>query len=233
MAGFYTHICLWTAFATWLITVILFFVVIPYAAFFLGLTGSIMVLGNIIYGTLRWGPDLVIPFNSHAKLEPKYGWCFYLSLLTGLACIILAVVIYVIDLYRPNATASFFNIDILASFEDEVLVKSAPGEEDQNEANGDTHEMKPVEGNANGDSRPEDPNGHYRNVEIQIKFRPRTRTGLLTRRNPRAPKPAPRNQAASVPDDDDDDNFYANVPRRGVTVKVTNPQYVEKPVGDL
>ena len=72
-----------TAFATWLITLILFFVVISYASLFLGITGSIMVLGNIIYGTLRWGPDLVIPFNSHAKLEPTYGWCFYLSLLTG------------------------------------------------------------------------------------------------------------------------------------------------------
>ena len=139
------------------------------------------------------------------------------------------MVIYVIDLFRPRATASFFNIDILASFEDEVLVKSAPGEEDHNEANGNTHEMKPVEGNANGDNRPEDPDGHYRNVETITKFRPRTRTGLLTRRNPRTPRLAPRKPAPSVPDDDDDDTLYANVPRRGVTVKVTNPQYVEKP----
>ena len=91
---------------------------------------------------------------------------FLLYEFPGLACIILAVVIYVIDLFRPTATASFFNIDILASFEDEVLVKSAAGDEDQNEANGDAHEMKPVEGNANGDTRPEDPDGHYKNVEV-------------------------------------------------------------------
>lgn len=42
-----------------------------------------MVLGNIIYATLRWGPPLVIPFNAHDKIEPHFGWCFYLSLLTG------------------------------------------------------------------------------------------------------------------------------------------------------
>lgn len=42
-----------------------------------------MVLGNIIYGTLRWGSDLKIPFNAHAVLDPSYGWCFYLSLFTG------------------------------------------------------------------------------------------------------------------------------------------------------
>ncbi|CAB3984811.1 dual oxidase maturation factor 1-like [Paramuricea clavata] len=169
MAGFYTHICLWTAFATWLITLILFFVVISYASLFLGITGSIMVLGNIIYGTLRWGPDLVIPFNSHAKLEPTYGWCFYLSLLTGIACIILAVVIYVIDLFNPTVTASFFNIDILTTFEDEVIFKTTGGGEDDEgdrEPNGDAQEMRPVEGNANGEPRVGDGEEHYGNVEV-------------------------------------------------------------------
>lgn len=72
-----------TAFATYLITIILFFVVISYASAFLGLTGSLMVIGNIIYATLRWGTDLMIPLNAHDILKPSYGWCFYLSLLTG------------------------------------------------------------------------------------------------------------------------------------------------------
>ena len=67
----------------WLITVILFFVVIQYATILLALTGGIMIIGNIIYATLRWGSDLVIPFTAHAKLEPHFGWCFYLSLITG------------------------------------------------------------------------------------------------------------------------------------------------------
>ena len=64
------------------------------------------------------------------------------------------------------------------------------------------------------------------------KFRPRTRTGLgLTRRNPRAPRAAPRQSAPPAPandEEEDDEKLYANVPRRGVTVKVTNPQYVQK-----
>lgn len=233
MAGFYTHICLWTAFALWLITIILFFVVISYATFFLGLTGGIMVIGNIIYGTLRWGPDLVIPFNAHHKLEPHYGWCFYLSLLTGIACIILAVVIYIVDLINPTATASFFNIDILTTFEDAVIVKTKEEPEgyDDKGLNGDAQELKPREKNANGEPKAEDGEEHYGNVETITKFRPRTRTGLgLTRRNPRAPRPAPRTKTPAPPTDDneDDDNHYANVPRRGVTVKVTNPQYVQK-----
>ncbi|XP_028409127.1 dual oxidase maturation factor 1-like [Dendronephthya gigantea] len=237
MAGFYTHIMLWTAFATWLITIILFFVVISYGALFLGITGGIMVIGNIIYGTLRWGTDLKIPFNSHAILEPSYGWCFYLSLLTGLACIILAVVIYIIDLINPTATASFFNIDILTTFEDAVLVKSkreSDEDDDEGIGSGEPQDIKLVEpnANANGEPRAEDGEEVYGNIETITKFRPRTRTGLgLTRRNPRAPRAAPRAKPPPPPADDndeDDDNLYANVPRRGVTVKVTNPQYVEK-----
>ena len=88
----------------------------------------------------------------------------------GLACIILAVVIYAIDLFDPTATASFFNIDILASFEDEIIVKSGPGEEDGEEVgvSGEDQEMKAVEGNANGDPKPEDADGHYRNYEVGI-----------------------------------------------------------------
>ena len=55
----------------------------------------------------------------------------------------------------------------------------------------------------------------------------RTRTGLgLTRRNPRAPRPAPRQVPKQTDNEDDDEHFYANVPRRGVSVKVHNPHYV-------
>lgn len=241
MAGFYTHICLWTAFALWLITLILFMVVISYATFFLGLTGVVIVIGNIIYGTLRWGPDLVIPFTAHDKLEPHFGWCFYLSLITGIGCILLAIAIIVVDLYYPSATASFFNIDILASFEDVVIVKAKEenGErsnenENENKPERTEQELKPLEDKNNKQPIADEGEEIYTNVETITKFRPRTRTGLgLTRRNPRAPRAAPR-KVVKIDDDDDDEHLYANVPRRGISVKVHNPHYsAEKEIAQI
>ena len=70
---------------------------------------------------------------------------------------------------NPTATASFFNIDILTTFEDSVIVKSTQGgEEDENkkEVNGEDQELKPVETNSNGEPKEESGDEHYRNVEV-------------------------------------------------------------------
>ena len=89
----------------------------------------------------------------------------------GLACIILAAVIYGIDLINPTATASFFNIDILTTFEDSVIIKSKhepDEEEDESGGGGETPGIKLVESNsnANGESRVEEGEAVYGNVEV-------------------------------------------------------------------
>jgi hypothetical protein len=68
-------------------------------------------------------------------------------------------------------TASFFNIDILTTFEDEVIFKTTGGGEDDEgdrEPNGDAQEMRPVEANANANGEPRVGDGeeHYGNVEV-------------------------------------------------------------------
>lgn len=90
------------------------------------------------------------------------------NIFLGLACIILAVVIYIMDLINPTATASFFNIDILTTFEDAVIVKTKEEPEgyDDKGVNGDAQELKPREKNANGEPKVEDGEEHYGNVEV-------------------------------------------------------------------
>lgn len=93
-----------------------------------------------------------------------------LIFISGVGCIVLAILITVMDFYFPSATASFFNIDILADFEDVIIVKA---KEEVGEASNtasetsdsSTHELKPVENNGNGqsDNQEED----YGNVEVK------------------------------------------------------------------
>ena len=72
-------------------------------------------------------------------------------------------------MYYPTATATFFNIDILTTFEDAVLIKPTEDggeDEDDKRENGEAQEMKPVESSANGEPRAEDGEEHYGNVEV-------------------------------------------------------------------
>ena len=71
---------------------------------------------------------------------------------------------------NPTSTATFFNIDILTTFEDAVIVKTKQDLEDEEGdkgVNGDTQELKDVGTNANGgEPRVEEGDEHYRNVEV-------------------------------------------------------------------
>lgn len=81
-AGWYCHILIWTSFATWLVANILFKSVIEYGAYYLGLTGLLQLLANIIWAVVRNANTLVIPFED-AELKPKYGFSFWLTLSNG------------------------------------------------------------------------------------------------------------------------------------------------------
>ncbi|XP_033120578.1 dual oxidase maturation factor 1-like [Anneissia japonica] len=123
MAGYYTYIMLWTAFPLWLLSNILFFMVLRYGAYFLMLTGGSLLTGNIIYSSIRYGSQpLAIPFVTYddptAKLEFHKGPHFMLCLFTGLISFICGLVILIMDMQFPQVIATFFNIDVLQDFED-------------------------------------------------------------------------------------------------------------------
>ncbi|XP_012946050.1 dual oxidase maturation factor 1 [Aplysia californica] len=128
-AGWYSHIVLWLAFPLWLLANILFFVLLRYGAYFLALTGASMVTANIIWATLRNVNELKIPFTADEVLEFSYGGSFWVCLITGILCIILAVVIFLLDKLAPSAVAAFFGVDVLQDSE-QILVE----EEEETEA---------------------------------------------------------------------------------------------------
>ncbi|XP_028409191.1 dual oxidase maturation factor 1-like [Dendronephthya gigantea] len=130
MAGFYTHALLWMGFTLWVVTNILFLNVIRYGAYFLSLTGVIVLLANLIYDSLHLGPELLIPFPD-GSLNFTYGWCFWLSFSIGFLCLVLGVLIVALDYFFPGPVATFFNIDIVTEFEDIVEVEEdiSPGDE--------------------------------------------------------------------------------------------------------
>ncbi|GFY66734.1 dual oxidase maturation factor 1 [Trichonephila inaurata madagascariensis] len=90
IAGWNCHIALWMAFPLWLLSNILFFMVIRYGAYFLSLTGGCLLLTNLLFASIR-------------------NAVFY-----GL----LAVIIIFMDLRFPEEIAVFFGIDILQDYED-------------------------------------------------------------------------------------------------------------------
>ncbi|XP_062605745.1 dual oxidase maturation factor 1-like isoform X1 [Saccostrea cucullata] len=112
-AGWYAHIMMWLALPLWVLTIILFFILLKYGAYFLMLTGGVMVIANIIWATLRNPFELLIPFSAEHKLEFHFGASFYLNLFTGLLCIILGAVIWFLDLRFPELITNFFGVDPL------------------------------------------------------------------------------------------------------------------------
>ncbi|XP_071951958.1 dual oxidase maturation factor 1-like isoform X2 [Antedon mediterranea] len=122
-AGFYTYIMLWTAFPLWLLSNILFFMVLRYGAYFLMLTGGSLLTGNILYSSIRYGSQpLRIPFvtedNPADGLEFHKGPHFMLCLFTGLISFIGGIIILIMDMKFPQEIATFFNVDVLQDFED-------------------------------------------------------------------------------------------------------------------
>ncbi len=70
------------AFPMWILSIILLKVLIPYGAYFSMMTGSILLLSNILYATIRNSLALEIPFEDD-KLVFHWGWCFWLNMITG------------------------------------------------------------------------------------------------------------------------------------------------------
>ncbi|CAG2214311.1 DUOXA1 [Mytilus edulis] len=138
-AGWYSHIMMWLALPLWFLTIILFFVLLKYGAYFLMLTGGVMVIANILWSTIRNFNELEIPLASDHVLKFKYGGAYYVNLITGVLCVLLGAIIWLMDLRFPSVIASFFGVDVLQDEFDDATVeedtstpKSVKDEPDQN-----------------------------------------------------------------------------------------------------
>lgn len=112
-----TFICR-TAFATYLISILLFLYVIRWGAYYLLFTGLLMLLAVASYGLIIINdPPLQIHFYD-GILKPKFKAPFYLVLFTGLGASILAIVIVIADYIWPRKVAEFFHHSII---EDDII----------------------------------------------------------------------------------------------------------------
>eukprot|EP00128_Syssomonas_multiformis_P016070 Colp12_sorted_trinity150504_noHs@3741 len=107
LAGHYTFIMVWTAFASWLVTCICLFIKLRPAAVWFMITGANLLIGNIVYAALVKHPQngpLVIPVGSWegepVDLHPDFGWTYYMTMANGIICFAVAAAIFVaVSLY--------------------------------------------------------------------------------------------------------------------------------------
>ena len=115
------------AFAVYLITIILFWMVIRLGAIAMIWVGVIMILTIFFYGTIIMNdPELKIPFGHEDNqiLQPRFGWAFYITLLTGIGCVILGCVIWALDFFFPRKIAIVFNRVVVE--DDEFFYEDEP-----------------------------------------------------------------------------------------------------------
>lgn len=111
-SGLYAHMLLWLAFPLWLLSNILFLVLLRYGAYFLIMTGTSMCTANVIKHFLRNPLELTIPFSAEHILVFHYGTAFWLCLGTGFLCILCGFIILIMDLRLPEMIANFFGVDV-------------------------------------------------------------------------------------------------------------------------
>lgn len=232
-AGWYSHIILWLAFPLWLLANILFCVLLRYGAYFLVLTGLSMITSNIIWATLRNVNDLKIPFTSHDVLLFSYGGSFWVCLITGIICVVLGLIIFLMDKLCPSFIATFFGVDVLQDSEsiiveeeDEQIVQdksrarsAATSGSDQGSDNVDgamdDDELYDVAPPLRINSEVPDRAAPYVVKPLASHKRSYgTAEHRITKRlqRPRRRDPPPRPPTESIVEDDEDHGLYLNAP---------------------
>ena len=102
------------AFGTYILSILLFIFVIRLGAWFMLLTGLLMVLACFAFGIIIINdPPVAIPFANEiqgtVRVTPTFGWSFILTLVTGVALVILGVVILLLDYFFPRQIATVFH----------------------------------------------------------------------------------------------------------------------------
>ena len=117
---------MWTAFPCWLISMIMFCVVIRYGAMFLIGTGIFQLIAVTIWYSVRNFVELQVPYEYHEKeviLKTHFGSDFYLVLINGGMCVLLGFGIFVANAVFPDEMCQFFGIDPLTLYDEYHLSK--------------------------------------------------------------------------------------------------------------
>lgn len=116
-AGWFCHVALWSAFACWLLSLILFKAVILYASYCLGICGFLQLTANLLWLVIRNPNPLVIPFED-ATITTKFGLSYWLTFFSGLLCLIISIAIIIVDVKFATHLYLYFGVDPLNSYDE-------------------------------------------------------------------------------------------------------------------
>ncbi|XP_010168237.2 dual oxidase maturation factor 1, partial [Antrostomus carolinensis] len=110
ISGHYVSLTLWMAFCTWLISILLFSMpILLYGGYMLLLTATLMLF-SLLFFIVRNTPKCPIQFGP-ASLKTGYGGSFWLTLVTGLLCLLLGLGIIILNSMQPEKLKLVFNLD--------------------------------------------------------------------------------------------------------------------------
>ncbi|NXF70646.1 DOXA1 factor, partial [Sclerurus mexicanus] len=111
ISGHYASATLWLAFCTWLISILLFSMsLLLRGGYMLLLTATLILFSLLFFFTTRNTPKCPIQFGS-VSLKTNYGESFWLTLVTGLLCLLLGLGIIILNSMQPEKLKLIFNLD--------------------------------------------------------------------------------------------------------------------------
>ncbi|NXN97736.1 DOXA1 factor, partial [Rhinopomastus cyanomelas] len=110
ISGHYTSLTLWMAFCTWLISILLFSMpILLYGGYMLLLTATLMLF-SLLFFIVRNTLKCPIQFGP-VSLQTGYGGSFWLTLATGLLCLLLGLSVVILSSAQPEKLKLLFNLD--------------------------------------------------------------------------------------------------------------------------
>ncbi|XP_014745504.1 PREDICTED: dual oxidase maturation factor 1-like [Sturnus vulgaris] len=111
IAGHYMSLSLWLAFCTWLISILLFSMsILLYGGHMLLLTATLILFSLLLFSTVRNTLKCPIQFGP-VSLKTDYGESFWLTLATGLLCLLLGLGIIILNSVQPEKLKLIFSLD--------------------------------------------------------------------------------------------------------------------------
>lgn len=131
MFFFFVFFFIRIGFATYLLSMLLFIFVISTGAIFMFYTGLMMVCASASFGIIIINsPPLKVPFGNIEGavtfLFPSFGWAWWLTLVTGIVTMGLAILVWVLNYFMPRKIATVFHHSIVE--EDEFFQVSRHAE---------------------------------------------------------------------------------------------------------
>ncbi|NXK97090.1 DOXA1 factor, partial [Formicarius rufipectus] len=111
ISGHYASATLWLAFCTWFISILLFSMsLLLHGGYMLLLTATLILFSLLFFFTMRNTPRCPIQFGP-VSLQTNYGESFWLTLVTGLLCLLLGLGIIILNSVQPEKLKLIFNLD--------------------------------------------------------------------------------------------------------------------------